>query len=74
MATADQKTDKALHLVIQFHNFVGQPGDLVTKAWKIDETMAMALPMTWAKVINIVVDYSVRAQFNKRGKERARNR
>ena len=54
----DRKTGEALHLLIQFHNFVGQPGDLVTKAQVYDEIMAKAFLMTRAKVINIVVDYS----------------
>ena len=58
LAVAEWKTGEALHLLIQFHNFVGQPGDLVTKARVFDETVAKALPITRAKVINIVVDYS----------------
>ena len=47
-----------MHLFTQFHNFVGQMDDLVIKARVFDETVAKALPMTGANVINIVVDYS----------------
>ena len=37
---------------------LGSRGDLVTKAQVFNETVANALPMTGAKVINIMVDYS----------------
>ena len=58
----DWKTGEAMHLLIQFHNFVGQPSDLVTKAQVFDETVAKFLPLTGAKVLHIVVDYAIKME------------
>ena len=58
MTIAERKTGEALQLLSQFQTFVGQPGDLVTKARVFDEIVAKALLMIRAKVINIVVDYN----------------
>ena len=55
-AQANQKTGEALSLLTQFQSYVGQPGDIVTKAQIFDETVAKGLLVTRSKVINIVVD------------------
>ena len=62
LTNADWKTGEAVHLFTQFDNFVGQPGDLLTKAWVFDETMAKLLPLTGAKVLHIVVDYTAKME------------
>ena len=58
LSVVDRKTDEALHLLSQFQTYIGQPGELITKARIFDETVAKVLSMTRAKVMNIVVDYS----------------
>ena len=58
LATANQKTCEALNLLTQFQSYVGQPGEIVTKARIFDKIVAKTLLVTGAKVINIVVDYS----------------
>ena len=58
LSVVDRKTDEALHLLFQFQAYIGQPGEIVTKARIFDKMVAKALLMTRAKVINIVVDYS----------------
>ena len=57
-AQANKKISEAFSLLTQFQSYVGQPGDVVTKARIFDETVAKRLPVTGSKVINIVVDYS----------------
>ena len=59
---ANQKTGEALNLLTQFQSYVGQPGEIVTKARIFDETVAKGLPVTRSKVINIVVDYSAKME------------
>ena len=59
---ANQKTGEALNLLTQFQSYVGQPGDVVTKARIFDETVAKGLPVTGSKVISIVVDYSAKME------------
>ena len=61
-AAENQKIDEALNLLIQLQSYVGQPGEIVTKAWIFDETVVKTLPVTKAKVINIVVDYSAKME------------
>ena len=61
-AQANQKTGEALNLLTQFQSYVGQLGDVVTKARIFDETVAKGLPMTGSKVINIVVDCSAKME------------
>ena len=56
-AQANHKIGKALSLLTQFQSYVGQPGDVVTKARIFDKTVAKELLVTGSKVINIVVDY-----------------
>ena len=43
-AQSNQKTGEALSLLTQFQSYVGQPGDVVTKARIFDETVAKGLP------------------------------
>ena len=57
LAKANRKTGEALNLLTQFQSYVGQPGKIVTKARIFNENVAKTLPVTGAKVINIVVDY-----------------
>ena len=59
---ANQKTGEALTLLTQFQTYVGQPGDVVTKARIFDETVAKGVPVTGSKVISIVVDYSAKME------------
>ena len=59
---ANQKTSEALNLLTQFQSYVGQPGDVVTKAQIFNETMTKGLPVTESKVISIVVDYSAKME------------
>ena len=61
-AQANEKRGEALSLLTQFQSYVGQPGDVMTKAWIFDETVAKGLPVTGSKVINIVVDYSAKIE------------
>ena len=61
-AQANQKTGEALNLLTQFQSYVGQLGDVVTKARIFDETVAKDLPVTGSKVISIVVDYSAKME------------
>ena len=61
-AQANQKTGEALSLLTQFQSYVGQPGDIVTKARIFDETVAKGLPVTGSKVINIVINYSAKME------------
>ena len=58
----NQKTGEDLSLLTQFQSYVGQPGDVVTKAWIFDEMVAKGLPVTGSKVINIVVNYSAKME------------
>ena len=58
----NQKTREALSLLTQFQSYVGQPGDVLTKARIFDETMARGLPVTGSKVVNIVVDYTAKME------------
>ena len=58
----NQKTGEALNLLTQFQSYVGQLGDVVTKARIFDETMAKGLPVTGSKVISIVVDYCAKME------------
>ena len=58
LAMANQKIGEALNLLTQFQSYVGQLGEMVTKAWVFNETVAKTLPVTRAKVINTVVYYS----------------
>ena len=62
LSIADQKTGEALHLLSQFQAYIRQSGEVVTKARIFDETVAKAFSMTGAKVINIVVDYSLKME------------
>ena len=59
---ANQKTGEALNLLTQFQSYMGQPGDVMTKARIFDETVAKGLPVTGSKVISIVVDYSAKME------------
>ena len=59
---ANQKTGEALNLLTRFQSYVGQPRDVVTKAWIFNETVAKGLPVTGSKVISIVVDYSAKME------------
>ena len=63
LAMANKKTGEALNLLTQFQSYVGQPGEIVTKARIFDETVAKTLPVIGAKVINIVVDYSSKMEM-----------
>ena len=58
LAMANQKIGEALNLLTQFQSYVRQLGEIMTKAQIYDETVAKTLPVTEAKVINIVVDYN----------------
>ena len=59
---ANQKMGEALNLLTQFQSYVGQPGDVVTKARIFDETVTKGLSVTGSKVISIVVDYSAKIE------------
>ena len=59
---ANQKTVEALNLLTQFQSYVGQLGDVVTKARIFDKTVAKGLSETGSKVISIVVDYSAKME------------
>ena len=57
---AKRKTSKAIHLLTQFNNFIEHSDDIVTKARLFDEAMMKLRPLTGAKVIHIMVDYTVK--------------
>ena len=55
---AQEEREKAFTMAQKFHAFVGYPGDMVTKARLLDESMKKPEVVPAPKVLRILVDYS----------------
>ena len=59
LRTVEGKAIEAIHLLILFNDYTGRPKDIVTKARLFDKVILKLGPLIEAKVIDMVVDYTV---------------